>query len=266
MASSATTPGLPAELWLSIKDHLPELSKHLITHVPDARNKGLELTRKDRHRRIWSLIFKDERWLSAMVKQGLNPVLIGYDLHSLYDAEDITAMTESNYLALVLGHDGDGGKYNKPDVSNQMELLIKSLNHSKTGEQSEKFFLEGRLILNIRDAMYNHHYTTMSHPDRLLSPELESLQSAYLYWNDKLSAVQTIGPEKIVGIEKVARTKKSGSIFGLEWEHVLVEKRTSRQHFFQTPGMEVYARQIDNGQRGNSFKVTGWKWWSEFVE
>jgi hypothetical protein len=257
MASNAVS-RIPNELWAMIKSHVPSISKHVIAEVLRFKP-GPE----DKHSRLWNSIFQDEKWLSVMVESGLNPVLIGHDLHHIYHTKDIKTKTKSKYLVLVLGYNGDGGKYDKPYVTDKMDLLISSLKPHKRLDSGERFFQETGVTLNIRDALYDSNYTTISQPRRLVSRKLGGLYSAYLYWIDDSFKLRTIKPVYIIGIGRALTKKNISNTMGLAWEHLPGKKL--RQHFFQIAGMESKTDQIDNGKSGSSFKVTGWKWKDEWM-
>ena len=255
MASDAVSrvPKLPNELLAMIKSYVPSISKHVIADALRFKP-GPE----DKHSRLWNSIFQNEEWLSAMIEKRLNPVLIGHDLHHLYHTKNIETETKSTYLVLVLGYNGDGGKYNKPNVEDKAKLLFDSLKPHKGMKGGDMFFPETGITLNIRDATGGNHYTTITQPRRLVSRKFGGLYSAYLYWNNSFK-VRTIGPKHIVGI-RGALTNVS-NIVGLTWEHL--PGNELRQHFFQIAGMELKTDQISNGKGGRSFKVTGWKWKDE---
>jgi hypothetical protein len=60
-------------------------------------------------------------------ENGLNPILIGHDLHHIYRAKDIETKTKSTYLVLVLGYDSGGGicrqgtRTSFPNLQNHMD-------------------------------------------------------------------------------------------------------------------------------------------------
>jgi hypothetical protein len=266
MASNAV---FPTEIWADIRSYLPLISKHVIAdalrlnHSPKSKRTPAWSSREDKHSRVWNSIFQNENWFSVIIEKGLNPVLIGHDLHYIYHAKNIRPKTKSKYLVLVLGYNGNGGKHNKPYVTDEMNLLIDSLMPHTRLESGERFFPETGITVNIRDAMYDFHYTTITQPRRLVSRKVGGLYSAYLYWNDDSFQVRTIGPKHIIGIGGALTKKNVSNIVGLEWEHLPGKKL--RQHFFEIAGMEIKTNQIDNGKRGPSFKVTGWKWKDEWI-
>ncbi len=97
-----------------------------------------------------------------MIERGLNPVLIRHDLYYIYHAKNSKTKTKSKYLVLVLRYDGDGRKYDKPYVIDKKDLLIDSLKLHTRLETGEMFFLETEITLNIRDAIYDYYYTTIT--------------------------------------------------------------------------------------------------------
>jgi hypothetical protein len=258
MASDAVS-RVPNELWGMIKSYVVPLSKHVIA---DALR--FKPTPEDKHSRVWNSIFQNENWLSAMTERGLNPVLIGHDLHHIYHAKNITTKyPKTKYLVLVLGYDRDGGKY-KPSVEDKIDLLESSLKpHSL--KDTERFFAGPRIVLNIRDAKFDDNNTSITQPRRLVSRKLGGLYSAYLYWKDDSFKVRTIGPEHIVGIGRALTKKNVSNIVGLTWEHL--PGKNLRQHCFELwgAGMGGKVDQIHNGKWGSSFKVIGWKWKRTFL-
>ncbi len=170
-----------------INSFVPALSKHVIAGALRYKPRPV-----DKHSKLWNSIFENENWLSVMSERGLNPVLIGHDLHQIYHAENIKTKTKSTYLVLVLGYDGDGGKYEKPYVADKSGVLIDSLIPHTRLRSREMFFPKTQITLNICDAVYDHHYTTITQPQRLLSRELGRIYSAVLYCNDDSFEVRTI--------------------------------------------------------------------------
>ena len=221
---------LPSRLWFTLKSYLD--------------------SPKDKHNQLWNSIFQKDDWLSSMIVLGVDPALVGYDLYK----------TKPTYLALVLGHEKDGGKYHKPDPSRFEDLLYKCLQPGAMRTAAgEYYFPKTGLILNIRDARGSEfHYTDVPEPGRLVSHNLVGRHSAYQYWKDESFAVRQIQSKNIVGIKRALATDDVSDILGLTWEHLPSE--TLRQHFFQKAGTEVWTHQIDNGERGLSYKVIGWKW------
>jgi hypothetical protein len=202
-----------------------------------------------------------------MVGEKLYPALIGCDLYQ----------KKPKYLVLVLGHNGDGGKYNKPDPSNKAELLYQCFQSTaKNRGPGEWYFPETGLTLNVKDARdSDYHYTSVSNPGRLVSHNWGSQYSAYQYWNDNSFAIRHIQSKdiigiksklreddvsNIIGIKRKPREDDVSNILGLTWEHL--PNKALRQHFFQKAGagIETRIKQIDNSKRGPSYKVTEWEW------
>jgi hypothetical protein len=263
MASNAVS-RLPNEIWANIRSYLPLISKHVIADAkgfnpgPEDKHTQAWSSREDKHSRVYNSIFQIDNWLSVAIENGLNPVLIGYDLHYIYHSKNFETKTKSTYLVLVLGHDSDGGNCGKPNVTEDWDLFFKSLKPHTRVRSGEIFFPETGITLNINDAIHDSHSTTISQPRRLVSCKLGKLYSAYLYWNDDSFKVRTIGPEQIVGIGEPLTKDGISNIVGLTWKHL--PEKTPRQHVFQIAGMENITDQIDNGEGGRFFKVTGWKW------
>jgi hypothetical protein len=197
-----------------------------------------------------------------MVNRGVNPVLIGSDLHYLCEAEDIRAQGNRSYLVLVLGFDGDGGRYSKPfdhSTRKELEFFFSSLqNHTILERSREIFFPDIGLTLNYYD-LFSFHTTYISAPYQLVTHAGRDLQSAYMYWEDNSFAVRKIKSEHITGmLEPGSAQPILWNIVVLTWAHLPSKKL--RQHIFHSAGIIEKVKQIDNGKRGEGFNITGFKW------
>ncbi|KAH7363962.1 hypothetical protein BKA65DRAFT_490051 [Rhexocercosporidium sp. MPI-PUGE-AT-0058] len=241
----------PPEIWNQVRTYLPIFSRYTLDSVLGGS--------ENQHLRIWHSIFKNEDFLDEATNKGLNPVLIGHDLNKLYHSKYNKSKPGTSYLVLVLAFDGAGGKYEKPALLHPMALK-KSLQPHELLEDNlteEYFFPESRIILNVAD-IHNAHYTPVDQPRRLTSRKIQGLYSAYLYWNDPEFELRIIEPENVKGVGKALTKKNVSGIVALSWFHLPSKKL--RQHVFAYPGMALQTDQINNGERGSSFKITGWKW------
>jgi hypothetical protein len=166
---------VPNEILNEIRSYLPQLFKHLPSRVW-----RVEPTPNDKHSALWNLIFANEDWLFKVTKTGAIPVLVGKDLHKLYNANMVDSK-KSKYLALVLGCDGDGGTMKPNGVEEFRRLFNSSLQPYITERKGEITFPDSGLTINVSDCFTTHHYTTVSQPGRLVSRNLTGLHSAYLY-------------------------------------------------------------------------------------
>jgi hypothetical protein len=85
---------MPPELWQAVVQDLPSFTGSHAAQVFDFKLRD----HQRKHSDICGHIFKDEKWCSTVTRQGLNPVLVGDDLHKLYDNPQ-----QSAYLALLTG-------------------------------------------------------------------------------------------------------------------------------------------------------------------
>ncbi|KAL8637041.1 MAG: hypothetical protein Q9226_009169 [Calogaya cf. arnoldii] len=83
----ASIQNLPQELYDNISGHLSDF---------DARNTAKTIEKyhmddtdgsKEKHANVWSQIFRDSRWASAVESEGMKPVLLGWGLSGLYDGQ-----------------------------------------------------------------------------------------------------------------------------------------------------------------------------------
>jgi hypothetical protein len=267
---------VPIEIWNEIHDYIPHLSRTFFKERLWSlfkESSGFKLSSSDRHGRVWGSIFKDDKFLSDMIKAGFNPVLIGYDLQYLYYTKEIDR-TKPSDLVLVLGFDGDGGKYGRPRVPNDYQspgsLFWDSLQpHVQLETLGDYFFPQSGITINFNDVLSLEHYTTISNPRKLISRRAGGLSSAYLYWDDNHFKVRNIGPSHIVGIGKSLTKKNVSHIAGMTWEHLpphdkipldaIIGNKRLTQHFFCCSGVVLKVDQLEHRQNG-SFKITGWKW------
>ena len=90
---------LPQELWDNIISYLPSLSTfHTAKYFHFKLNSNQEA-----HANLWGSIFKDETWVQMAVERfGVNPVLIGPDLHRYYEIDVDTRKQETKPAYMIL--------------------------------------------------------------------------------------------------------------------------------------------------------------------
>lgn len=208
---------LPHELWDIVTKHLGVLSTDAAANVFKIPRSSAQ----QQHAKVWKAIFKDENWTSKARAQGLNPALVGHDLHNLYDCADIQS-AKPTYIALVTG-DMSG------DLRHYKETLLTSLRpHTFINESTKEIAFAGtEITLNISDAIDNPEIVPIQ-PTKLFSRS-GKLRSACLYWGDnKLVKIRkdnklvkigkndyklvTIRRKDIVGIGRKATTLENVSL------------------------------------------------------
>jgi hypothetical protein len=155
--------------------------------------------------KIRSAIFQDETWTKIASTQGLNPVLIGQELHKLNESM-VTGKTDKSYIVLVTG-DKSG------DIVFYKQAFLDSLRrpHVFDAHANEVVFTDSNITLNVEDVMHNPECISMD-PRRLFFPTPELVCSASLYLHDSYHAVRKIEPEDIVGIGGKAPTLENASM------------------------------------------------------
>lgn len=123
---------------------------------------------------IWKEIFQDnDIWTSIATHHGLNPMLVGQDLHSVCEI-DFMVGKEWAYIVLITG-DAKG------DICSYSKYLFDSLRpHTFDKATNEVVFTDLKIRLNIHDAI-SHTSTNFIDQERLFSQQGYSLESAYLY-------------------------------------------------------------------------------------
>jgi len=95
---------LSQEIWNNITQYLSSLNPVVLALLFGF---GLDPVQQKRAR-VWRTIFQSEEWLVAAERQGLNPVLVEYDLEYCYD---ISRTTKDNERFLVLRFDDTSGDF-----------------------------------------------------------------------------------------------------------------------------------------------------------
>jgi hypothetical protein len=182
---------IPQELWDIIAYNLPSF---------DARNAaqalGFELQpRQEKQSQLWNAIFRDNTWITeATIKFGLNPVLIGRDLHDYHSLE--TLKVRALYLVLVAG-DLTG------DIQFKRDLFLETLRPHKFHNDTMEVNFESGITLNVANVYQANKYpdpgVVSVRPQRLFSNQQDRLQTAYIYWQDSEPMLRALGHASMVG-------------------------------------------------------------------
>jgi hypothetical protein len=243
-------PALVQELWDIVTGYLPSLSAGFAARVFNFHL----LPWQQKHSNVWSAIFQNENWTSLATSQGLNPVLVGQNLHNLYDCKDIRNAKPA-YIVLVTGD-------NSGDIRYHQQILLDSLRpHIFNKKTNEVVFKNSNITLNIDDAIRCPELISLE-PKRLFSYRYKRLRSACLYWQDDHYALYDIGEEDIIGISRRAHTLKSVSLVcGLTLPHSKnssIPHQQELQQCFLDPKCPPILP-IGHYDRGRCI-LLGWKW------
>ncbi|KKZ59233.1 hypothetical protein EMCG_05416 [[Emmonsia] crescens] len=127
----------------------------------------------EKHSRVWSLIFKDQKWLSvAMIEFGLNPVLIGSNLDAYYDQRDPT----HGYMALAF-RDYTG------DLRYMRALFFNSLHKHTFNKNTLEVKFQSGITLNVSDSLLSDMSIIVKPPGKIFSCRHRNLQTFYLCWH-----------------------------------------------------------------------------------
>ncbi|RFU27841.1 hypothetical protein B7463_g8494, partial [Scytalidium lignicola] len=243
-------PRMSQELWDMVVGYLPSLSGR---HVAQVFNFKLTEGHQS-HSDIWNKIFKDETWVSIATRQGLNPVLIGDDLHNLYCDPMRPA-----YLALLTGD-------RTSNLRHDRIKLLASLRPHHWNEDNEIVFDQSNIVLNIIEPLYNSFIVTLP-PEKLFTYQYNQLRSAALYWKDSRYALRTIGPDDIVGIgERASNLQDISLICAVTLTHPKeMALRRRHQQCFQHPNCPPVYPICPPGYRYNGDNILGWGWDEDFM-
>lgn len=163
------------------------------------------LSSQERHSQVWEGIFEDETWTSTASDLGLNPVLLGEGLHSIYNGTNNECAAPAE-IALITG-DISG------DIRFHRKTLFESLRrHTFREATNEVFFEDANIILNIHDALEAPEMISID-PEKLISGKENKLRSAYLFWRDSSYSLRTTGPEDIISSRGNASALKDVSVY-----------------------------------------------------
>lgn len=196
---------MPPELWDKVIDGLPSLTGR---HAADAFGFGLSQQHL-KHSAILKHIFYDhEKWTSIVRRMGLNTILVGDDLHLLYDDP-----MQPAYLALLTGDRTKTIRHNK-------SKLMAALRPHSLNKYNEIVFIHSKIILNIEEAIHNPFYVTLTPAKLFAYGKDRQLRSASLYLWDNEYAVRTIELQDIVGsAEKISEIRDVSLICGITLSH-----------------------------------------------
>lgn len=176
---------MPQELWQAVLQDLPSFTGSKAAEVLDFKLHD----RERKHSDIWKHVFRDEKWCLIVKRQGLNPILVGDDLHKLYDDPQ-----QSAYIALLTGD-------NTRNIRHEKSKLLASLKPHDLNEKNEIVFRDSRIVLNIEEPLNNPFFVSLS-PKKLFASQHNEPRSASLYWKDSENLLRAIGPSDIVGLGK----------------------------------------------------------------
>ena len=231
------------ELWDMVTRTLSPIS---------ARNAGHALnfnirTQQEKHSRVWNMIFQNEDWITkATTEFGVNPILIGPNLHAYYNND--SQKYKPAYMVLETGDRSGDLRFHK-------ELFLKSLKpHTFRKETGEVEFKSG-ITLNVISALDDPEMIYME-TKRLFSYRHKRLRTSCLYWQDSQWALRTLGPKDIVGIGgSVSSIDDVAYICGLNFT---LPDGQRVQHIYATPASErARIRPIKVHKKGCS----GWEFY-----
>jgi hypothetical protein len=84
---------LPQEIWSQIGSYLRTSPVNFAKIVKIEQHPN-----EKRHSLVWHEIFRDYKWLDRMADSGYNPILVGIDLHLLYDPDVNNVDEEDAYI------------------------------------------------------------------------------------------------------------------------------------------------------------------------
>ncbi|CZR65323.1 uncharacterized protein PAC_15223 [Phialocephala subalpina] len=208
------------ELWLKIFSYLPEISPRKFSV---AFRKGLPISNTDlKHSKVWDIIFDDYKFLDYMTDRLYPCILLGSDLHLLYNLDAYTALRERPnpwedvYLVLLLGNCQNGeisdgrdfglefAKSAKKELGDQIRRRVKDRTVPETLYFRHYFPQDPsggvRITLNI-ESLWSPKAKSifLDHPEKLVSLKGHYLYSAYLHWKYDGKLLRDIEPSDIIG-------------------------------------------------------------------
>lgn len=194
---------VPQEIWDKIVSNASTISARYL-----ASTLGFKLEpRVEMHSRVWSMIFKDQTWLSiATTEHGLNPVLIGPNIHAYYRHKPAKVIPV--YMALVANDMRGELRFEEKTLLNSLQPHIFD---KKTGEV--KF--DSGITLNVTEALHSREHVFTDSPKILFSYKRKKLQSSYLCWHAD-NKLRTISSENVAGVGgKASKLRDISSICGI---------------------------------------------------
>jgi hypothetical protein len=212
---------------------------------------------QERHRKHSDIVKKiflvDEKWTPIARRQGIKLVLVGDNLHALYNDP-----MQPAYLALVVG---DKTKTIRHDIAK----LLAALRPHRLNKENEIVFHESRIVLNIDDAIHNPFFITTT-PKKLFGYcEQGKLRSASLYLKDSEYALRRIRQDDIVGAgARVSTLQDVSLICGITLTHPKeMERRQRHQQCFQHSDCPPVYPLCPDGYKFNGDNILGWQWEDE---
>jgi hypothetical protein len=209
--SVASLRRLPGELQDLIADYLAPLSRASFAryltqdrHENEfpAWNKTSLSTKNKNSARIWDFIFKNDSWISKVLKLGNAhpqggplPCLVGSDLRKVSCGK-----SKGTYLVLLI-NDWEG------DVQYIREAFFNSLQDYEVVEEGSVIRLkDSGILLHIADAIKSHEWVPMKDPRRVFRRSGRKLSTQAIYYTEDV--VHEIDSSKIGGIEGFSWRKK----------------------------------------------------------
>jgi hypothetical protein len=194
----------PLEIWLKIYSYLPKMSSRKL-----ALAFGKELPEADtKHGNVWDAIFDDYEWLDFMVNFSKHHcVLLGYDLHLLYNLNTEQALNQKSgeiNLVLLCGEYWSSG--NERAMSMFLRCLKKPASTTGRGFPHTVTVPHGShtIRLSVRAVQDAQEPFVYDNPEKLFSLDQSGLHSAYLYYGYDRKQLRILEPQDIVGIGRYA--------------------------------------------------------------
>ena len=200
------------ELWDVIAYNMPAFDA-----MSAAQALGFKLQpRQKKQGQLWNAIFLDSTWIAeATIKLGLNPVLIGRDLHDYYSIE--TLKVRALYLVLVVGDPAGNIQFDR-------DLFLESLRPHNFHINTMEVYFESGITLNVANVYQVKTFPDPGYvsvrPQRLFTDQQGRLQTAYVYWQDNQPILRMLGHEGMAGDgEEVSKLQLVLNICGLTLSH-----------------------------------------------
>jgi hypothetical protein len=189
------------EIWDDIASYLPAFSA--ANAAKEFRFKRTITQRT--HHLLWHSIFKDEIWLQlAVEKHNVNPVLIGPNLHPVYNKTD----KQGGVYMVLLADDMHG------DLCYEREAFFASLQQHKFNKAKEEILFDCGITLNVSQVLRGCEIVRMANPRMLFNKK--KLRTTYCFWEDREKKLRTVKRPDIIGIGGgITRVKEISPIFSI---------------------------------------------------
>ncbi|KAL8801730.1 MAG: hypothetical protein Q9182_004269 [Xanthomendoza sp. 2 TL-2023] len=164
---------VPQELWDNVAENLLNFDARQAAGPLEFR---LQHENRLKHANVWSAIFRDSRWATSVISQGMMPLLIGMDLSAIYNGQ--AATDRRFFVALCLLNQPSGYKINSSDF---LASLKRPYDHNES--RNEITFEDSGMILNVENVWHNTSIVELE-GERLFLPEGVVTRSGYLLWRD----------------------------------------------------------------------------------